>query len=364
VQNTQRAIENYNDHVDRWSKRRNKRIKVDDFVDNDPRKLSWSESLKKFMLREQPLTFDEAAIRSAHYRPFTKQFLYFDPVMNERRYQMPISLPTTASELENQMICVSDLGYRAAFSTLVTTCLPDFHVLATADTFQCFPFYTYDGQVGARRENISPSTLVRFQQHYCDEQITKWDIFHYVYAVLHHPEYRTRYAANLRRELPRIPLVGKNANVFHAYAEIGRKLADLHAHYERTREYPLKRVENSELPLDWRVKKMRLSKDKTAVVYNDFLTLAGVPEAAFAYRLGNRSALEWVIDQYQVSTDARSGIINDPNRGDEPDYIVKLVGRVITVSLETQKLIAALPPLEMASDPALVARRSAGEVND
>ena len=188
----------------------------------------------------------------------------------------------------------------------------------------------------------------RFQQHYRDEQITKWDIFHYVYAVLHHPEYRARYAANLRRELPRIPLVGTERDDFHAYAEIGRKLADLHVNYESVAEYPLKRVENPELPLDWRVKKMRLSKDKTAIIYNDFLTLAGVPEAAFAYRLGNRSALEWVIDQYQVSTDARSGITNDPNRADEPDYIVKLVGRVITVSLETQKLIAALPALEVS----------------
>jgi predicted helicase len=212
---------------------------------------------------------------------------------------------------------------------------------------QCFPFYTYGGEDGGRRENIPPSTLARFQQHYGAEQISKWNIFHYVYAVLHHPEYRARYAANLRRELPRIPLVGKDASVFHAYAEIGRKLADLHVSYESVAEYPLQRIENPELPLDWRVKKMRLSKDKTAVVYNDFLTLAGVPEAAFAYRLGNRSALEWVIDQYQVSTDGRSGITNDPNRADEPDYIVKLVGRVITVSLETQKLIAALPPLQV-----------------
>jgi predicted helicase len=230
---------------------------------------------------------------------------------------------------------------------------------------------------------------VRFQQHYEDEAITKWDIFHYVYAVLHNPEYRARYAANLRRELPRIPLVGgaglgsdkinkidkmnrikaaKSAKrnpvnhdnpvnpvslgaTFHAYAAIGRKLADLHVNYERAAEYPLERSENRDEPLNWRVEKMRLTKDKTALVYNDFLTLAGIPEAAFTYRLGNRSALEWVIDQYQVSTDSRSGITNDPNRDDEPDYIVKLIGKVITVSLETQKLIAALPALEIETVP-------------
>ena len=208
-----------------------------------------------------------------------------------------------------------------------------------------FPSYTYDGEDGARRENIPLSTLVRFQNHYGDEAITKWDIFHYVYAVLHHPEYRTRYAANLRRELPRLPLLGKDAKTFRTCARTGQKLADLHVHYEQAVEYPLQRIENAEEKLNWRVEKMRLTKDKTALVYNDFLTLAGIPEAAFAYRLGNRSALEWVIDQYQTSTDARSGITNDPNREDEPDYIVKLIGKVITVSLETQKLIAALPPL-------------------
>ena len=186
---------------------------------------------------------------------------------------------------------------------------------------------------------------MRFQNHYGDEAITKWDIFHYVYAVLHHPEYRTRYAANLRRELPRLPLLGKDAKTFRKYAVTGRKLADLHVHYEAAAEHPLQRLENADEKLNWRVDKMRLSKDKTALVYNNFLTLAGIPEAAFAYRLGNRSALEWVIDQYQTHTDPRSGITNDPNREDEPDYIVKLIGKVITVSLGTQNLIATLPEL-------------------
>ena len=142
---------------------------------------------------------------------------------------------------------------------------------------------------------------------------------------------------------------GKDAKVFHAYAEIGRQLADLHVHYEKSAEYPLQRIENPEEKLNWRVEKMRLTKDKTQIAYNEFLTLASVPEAVFAYRLGNRSALEWVIDQYQVTTNARSGITNDPNRDDEPDYIVKLVGRVITVSLETQNLLAKLPRLSIRS---------------
>ena len=110
--------------------------------------------------------------------------------------------------------------------------------------------------------------------------------------------------------------------------------------YEQASEYKLERIENRDETLNWRVERMRLTKDKCAIIYNEFLTLGGVPPETFAYRLGNRSALEWVIDQYQVSTDKRSGITNDPNREDEPDYIVKLIGKVITVSLETQNLVA------------------------
>lgn len=173
-------------------------------------------------------------------------------------------------------------------------------------------------------------------------QITKWQIFHYVYGLLHHPDYRTRYAANLKRELPRIAF----ASNFHVFAAAGEKLAQLHLDFEQQKEYPLKRIENSDLPLNWRVERMRLSKDRTSLVYNDFLTLSEIPPEVFEYRLGNRSALEWVIDQYQVSTDKRSNIVNDPNRADDPEYIVRLVGQVVTVSLETMKLVKSLPQLE------------------
>ena len=135
----------------------------------------------------------------------------------------------------------------------------------------------------------------------------------------------------------------RHKEIFWAFAKAGQRLADIHVNYEQQREHPLERIEKGQL--NWRVKKMRLSKDKTTLVYNDFLTLRGIPPETYEYRLGNRSALEWVIDQYQVSTDKRSGITNDPNRGDDPEYIVRLIGRVITVSLETMKTIKALPDL-------------------
>jgi predicted helicase len=315
---------------------------VDDFVNYDV--LKWSSTLKKHLAAGVRAKFVPEQIRTAVYRPFATQYVYYDALLIDRPGLFFKFLPAEDVEGENRVLWLKT-GAEVPFFALLTNRIPN---LLPQGGSQCFPFYTYEGEAGARRENISDAMRIRFQQHYNDGQIAGWDIFHYVYAVLHHPEYRARYAANLRRELPRIPLVGNDAKVFHAYAEVGRKLADLHVNYESVAEYPLQRIENPELPLDWRVKKMRLSKDKTAIVYNDFLTLAGVPEAAFAYRLGNRSALEWVIDQYQVSTDARSGITNDPNRADEPDYIVKLVGRVITVSLETQKLIAVLPALQVS----------------
>ena len=177
----------------------------------------------------------------------------------------------------------------------------------------------------ARTENITDWALAQFQTHYRDDTITKWDIFHYNYGILHHPDYREKYAANLKRDLPHIPFI----NDFWEFAKAGARLSDLHVNYESQPEYSnLKFIQNQKVPLDWRVEKMKLSKDKTSLVYNNFLTITGIPIKAFDYRLGNRSALEWVIDQYRVKTHERTEIVNDPNRTDDPQYIVKLIGKV------------------------------------
>ena len=154
----------------------------------------------------------------------------------------------------------------------------------------------------------------------------------------------------MKRELPRLPLVHKDTEnagaTFRSFAQVGQQLATLHFGYETAVEYNLEWNENRAVPFSRRVEKMRLGKDKTQLVVNESLTLDGIPLAAFAYRLGNRSALEWVIDQYQVSTDTRSGITSDPNRADDEEYVVRLVGHVITVSIETMRLVEALPPLD------------------
>ena len=164
--------------------------------------------------------------------------------------------------------------------------------------------------------------------------------------MLHHPDYRARYAENLKRELPRIPLAG-TAEDFHAFAQASRKLADLHVGYESVKPFKLARIENPEVPPNWRVEAMKLTKEGDAVIYNEWLTLGGVPPDAHEYRLGNRSALAWVIDQYRVERDKDDEIISDPNPPDDEEAIVKLVGQVITVSVETMKLIRALPELKL-----------------
>jgi predicted helicase len=337
--NVRKLIENYNIEVDRWNNRSNKEANLDDFVSNDNRKIKWSSRLKECLQRYQKAKYlNEDKIRSSLYRPYCSQNLYFDNILVHRQGQFPSIFPSSAQEKENRIICVSGIGSTKPFQALLTCKIPSLDFL---EKTQCFPFYTYNEDGANRRENITDCALAQFREHYGDAAITKWDIFHYIYALLHHPAYRETYAANLRRELPRIPF----APDFRDFAKAGAKLANLHVHYEDRPEYPLRWIENPDAPMTYRVEKMRLTKDKTAVIVNDFLTLSGIPPAVFGYRLGNRSALEWLIDQYQFCTDPRSGIDNDPNRPDDPQYIIRLIGKIVTVSLETVKVVKIMPAL-------------------
>ena len=284
--------------------------------------------------------FNQSSVRNALYRPFCKQFLYFDNIMTHRQGRFPNIFPNREKELENNVICLSDLASEKPFMTLVTNVIPDLHLVGAGANAQCFPFYTYNEDGSNRRENITDWALSQFQAKYGSE-VTKWDIFYYIYAMLHHPQYRERYAENLKRDLPHIPLLHRK-EAFLACVAIGRQLMDLHLHYEEAKEYPLKWIENKDVPFSWRVEKMKLTPDKSAIIVNESLTLSGIPQDCYQYRLGNRSALEWVIDQYQVSEDKRSGIVSDPNNLDDEEYIVRLVGKVITVSMETVRLVNEL----------------------
>jgi len=337
--------DDYNDEVSRWQ-RKGRPEKIDEFVHTE--RVKWSESLKRKLTAERFAKFDENRIRAAAYRPFCTRQVYLDEVLVDRPGSATAFFPERGED--NRALVVSDLAHRSPFAVVVTAFPPDLHFAATTDGFQCFPLYTYDADGGHRRDNVTDWALEQFKARYPDVKLTKRDIFHYVYAVLHHPAYREKYAANLRRELPRIPF----APDFAGFAAAGEKLAALHSGYESQKEFKLHRVEAKGVKPDWRVERMKLSKDRTALVYNDWLTFEGIPAPAHEYRLGNRSALEWVVDQYRVerAKDDPETILSDPNRADDPEYIVRLVGQVVTVSVETMKLVSALPALE--EKPAVV----------
>ena len=339
ISRVRQFVEEYNSELDRY-KRSGKGSRVDDFVRYE--KIKWSRDIKLDLKRGNYASFDDSKVRLSLYRAFCRRWLFFDRILNEEVYGMPSIFPTDAAETENRLICCT-IDSQMPFSALLTDVIPS-HAPGGRPG-QCFPFYVYSEAGSSRRENITDWTLEQFRKHYEDETIAKWDIFHYVYGVLHHPVYRERFAENLRRELPRIPFLPD----FLAVRDIGTQLADLHINYETLEPYPLQWIENPSVPLSYRVEdKMRLSKDERSVRVNHSLTLAGIPLETLQYRLGNRSALEWAIDQYQVAE--HYGIRSDPNRADDEQYIVRLVGQIVRVSLETVRLVSSLPLL--AAQPA------------
>ena len=342
--NVEKTIDFYNSQVNLWNQKKSDNI--DDFVNYDDTKISWSSTLKIYLKRGILSSYQNNQIRIALYRPFCKQYLYLDNTLNDRRGQILFVFPIPETEKENQIICLTGSGSEKPFMILLTNLILDLHLVGAGCSTQYFPFYSYEEDGTNRKENITNWALEKFQNQYSDRTITKWNMFHYTYAVLHHPHYRQRYAANLKRELPRIPF----APEFWPFAIAGKRLAEIHTNYEQQPEYCLKHLENKDIPIDWRVEKMRLSKDKTQLKYNEFLTLIGIPPEVFEYRLGNRSALDWIIDQYQIKTDKRSSIVNDPNRLDDEEYIVRLIKQVITISLETVQIVKNLPDLGLPKD--------------
>ena len=346
AENIQRTIKFYNSQVFNWERRENPDEDVDDFVIYDSEQISWSSGLKSQLKGGHTAEFALSKIRRHLYRPFTKTNLFFDRILNQRVFVFPRIFPTPDTEKENRVICVN-MTPEKPFTCLMSDLIPG-HIVTGGfgSPGQCFPFYIYNEDGTNRRENITNWALAQFREHYRDGEIGKWDVFHYTYALLHHPVYRERYQVNLKRDLPHIPF----APEFWEFVEAGWRLADIHVHYEDQPKYKLDLIETEGMSLNWRVEQMRFSKDKTQIKYNDFLTLDGIPAEAFQYRLGNRSALEWVVDQYRVKTDRRSGIKNDPNRPDDETYIVDLIRKVISVSLETVGIVDRLSGLDIGGE--------------
>lgn len=382
--NMQRMIDFYNEEEQRFeiacleSKKDEHKIKVESFVKNDPTNISWSSSLLQYLVRNKKFNYSSKNILHSEYRPFTKRWLYYDGNLNHRVGQMPRIFPNTS--VENTVICVSGIGARSGFSAFVAKKIPDLHFI---DTGQCFPLYLYDDpnetkapsqsqgnlfdapapepKQRTRRDAITDEGLQHFQSAYPGEKISKEDLFYYIYGLLHSEQYRAWYADNLAKELPRIPRV-KLAADFWAFSKAGRELAKLHIGYESVEPYPAtvsiaggKTLDDC-TPLDFRVEKMRYGKngkekDLTTLHYNSKITVTGIPPKAYEYVVNGKPALDWVVERQCVKTDKDSGIVNDANDWaietmHNPRYPLELFLRVITVSLETLKIVKALPTLE------------------
>ncbi|QXT61977.1 type ISP restriction/modification enzyme [Tessaracoccus palaemonis] len=340
---------------------------------NDPTQISWSRDIKRMAIKGLTAQFHNDSLRTSMYRPFTRQAVYFDDVMNSVPGKNRKYFPTPHTP--NIGFQVIEPNQRTPFSVLASELLPDSKLYV--DAAQFFPRWTYvlaakraepsgmlfdpdQGEVvdGYRRvDNITDEALVQYREAF-GPRVSKDDIFSYVYGVLHSSDYRTRYAADLKKQLPRIPLAA-SAPDFLAFVAAGKQLLDLHTGYEQVAPYPLDEIVTPAAGVDefelFSVtdRKMRfVSKaDRSTLLFNPHVRLSGIPEEAHEYQLGSRSALEWIIDRYWIKTDKASGIVNDPNaysreQGD-PRYIVDLVKRVVTVSVETMKIVNALPALSL-----------------
>lgn len=358
--NVARMIDNYNDELDRWVQA-GKPVPVEDFIMTDPTKISWARSLRQALGKQTNLSFDDKAMRHGLYRPFQKQNVYFASLLNHERGQQPKFFPTVARETSGFYL-TSPSSHYPTFEVLATDSLPDVHTL---DTGQFFARYSYTEPAPGtlfdepeQRDNITDWALTEYQSAY-GEEVTKDDIFHYVYGLLHSTEYRERYAADLKKQLPRIPQVA-GRECFDTFADAGKKLAELHINYENLTPYPLAETILPGAPEDeyerFAVIKMKYAGkagawDKTRIRYNQFIDIEGIPVEAQEYMLGSRSGLDWILERYQVKTDKASGIVNDPNdwsrEHGQPRYIIDLIGRIVALSLETNRIVEGLPELKI-----------------
>ena len=362
------SINFYNSEIKRYIEQPAdiKIFKAQDFVKFDSTKFSWDRGNKKDLEKAIFYRYDNKSIYKAIYRPFYKTYLYFNKNLNNDRYQMPRIFPEAASR--NVVISVNQSYKGHGMIAFISDYVPDLH--SNGDS-QCFPLYLYEQeQMGEglfasddkpklkRRDAITDAGLQHFQKAYQDNTISKEDLFYYIYGLLHSEDYRTRFADNLMKQLPRIPAV-KKFDDFKAFSQAGRALANLHLNYETVAKYPANIItKNKNLQdSDYYVQKMKYGrngkeKDLSTIIYNDKITIKDIPLEAYDYIVNGKSAIDWVVERQGVKTDKASGIVNDANDWaietmHNPAYPLELLLRVITVSLETMKIVRNLPKLDI-----------------
>ena len=353
-----KTISFYNEQVEGLKVLREKKptLSADEYKTTDLTKISWCSSLVPKLNNLVKAEFDEDSIETASYRPFVKENLYFGDLFIHRRGQFDKLFP---KRMKNYVICITGVGFRKTFTSIITDSITDLEFVEKA---QCFPLYWYeiiepdqnslfgddDAQI-VKHEAISDFILGRAQSKY-GNKVQREDIFYYVYGILHSKSYRENFDADLKMKLPRIPLVS-DYEKFWAFSKAGRNLANLHLNYEKVAPCPDVTVEGDDKN-DFIVKKMSFPKkgEKQTIIYNDKITISNIPEKAYEYVVNGKSAIEWIMERYAVTTDQKSGITNNPNdwatEHDKPRYILDLLLSVINVSVQTVDIVNSLPEVD------------------
>ena len=347
---------------------RNKDKVVEDVIDTDKKKISWARGLKGAVKRGTLAVYDHQYIIKSIYRPFNMEYHYSDVLFVESPGIFKSIFPSQQSYNDNLLICISGVGGHS-FSSMITNRITDYAFVKSGNGgTQCFPLYWYEekkdeaniglfdalndnnGPEYVRHDGITDYILKAARDQYKTNAISKEDIFYYVYGILHSEDYRTQFAADLKKMLPRLPLVDSAAD-FKAFSTAGRKLADLHLNYEN-RPAPASVIVEGDKGNNYHVTKMLFpSKDNTSeIIYNSQITIKNIPPEAYEYVVNGRTAIGWIMERYQIKTDKDSGIVNDPNdwaiEHGKPRYILDLLLSIITVSVETMKIVKGLPKLK------------------
>ena len=358
-------IDFYSTQVDdfKLNKISNPTLNIDNCIDTNATKISWTVNLKKDLERLNKHQFDSKHIRTAIYRPFNKQYLYFDKPFIERTGINPKLYPSEI--FLNKVITIPGLGERRGFVALITDSINDINMYDGGA--QCFPLYYYEENTSKqsglfdednkndyiRRDAISDFILERAKKIY-GKNVTKEDIFYYVYGFLHSKEYRETFANDLKKMLPRLPLV-EDVRDFWKFSKAGRALAELHLNYETVSPFAEVNVSGDD-GKSYTVEKMRFPKkdQKDTIIYNSKISITNIPAKAYEYVVNGKSAIEWIMERYAVTTHKESQITNNPNDWAEevgnPRYILDLLLSIINVSLQTVDIVNGLPKIDFGAE--------------